>query len=337
MKLSIIIIHYKAPEMVNTLIKSCLTDGLGYALEFCVIDNSGNFILHDDNSKADINIISPGYNSGFARGVNAGLRAATGDYIVVINQDAYLYEKNTLQRLVTQHQQLPSKTISGCRLLDENGTFQQSIWTNYPTLSTEWEKSTFHSLLGKKKNKPLCIIELHKKTGYVERINGAFLLFHRNMVDTEKLFWDEDFFLYGEDVEWAWRCNHTGWKFYHNSTVSLTHFGSASSPNTSTKNLQVLLSDFLFVAKTHYWFYTLFFLIFVLTSSRFDLFLIERNFQLSEEKDVNMWVNRKMKVYLVKKYWRQLLGNHKHNDSEKFLFNCYENDQAFAATLSNQG
>jgi len=331
---SFVMLHYRDVAAANALAAETV-QAFGDS-ELIIVDNSGDFTLRADLEQNNIRIITPGYNSGFARGVNFGLRAAAGHYMALINQD--VTGIHAIRPLVEKlDKNRPEKTITGVRLLSAHGEFQQSIWPDYPTFSKEWKGSTFYSYFGGRENsetRQKKIGDLHKESGRVERLNGAFLLFHRSLVDDDLLLWDEDFFLYGEDVEWAWRCNRAGRHFYYDSAVALGHVGSASSPDVSVKNLQVILSDFLFVAKTHNVFYTLFFLAFVRMSSAFDLFLLRRR---GPQMDRAMWANRKMKVYLTRKYGWRLLGRHGHAHPQKFLFNCYENDQAFAATLSNQG
>lgn len=331
---SFIVLHYLDADAVNGLAHDVL-DTFAHA-EMVIVDNSGGFTLRDGLAQERVRIITPGYNSGFARGVNFGLRAATGHFMALLNQDVTGI-KSILPLVEKLDKNHIEKKITGVRLLSDHGGFQQSVWPDYPTLGKEWKDSTFYSYFGGKETSVVRqkrVEDLHKKSGTVERMNAAFLLFHRSLVDDDRLLWDEDFFLYGEDVEWARRCNRAGWHFYYDASVALNHVGSASSPNVSVKNLQVILSDFLFVAKSHHIFYTLFFLAFVYVSSLFDLFLLNRH---GPQMDRAMWANRKMKVYLLRKYGWRLLGKHGHTHPQKFLFNCYENDQAFAATLPAQG
>lgn len=334
---SFIVLHYLDPEAVNRLAGEVFD--VCENAELLIVDNSGDFLLAENLSRNNIRILRPGYNSGFARGVNEGLRAGNGHFFVLLNQDISGLH-NIVPLLEKQDPDTPEKRIDGVRLLSAEGSYQQCIWTDYPMLGKEWKSSTFYSLTGGKNNpseQQRIIKKLHDRSGPVERLNGAFLLFHRSLVDTDGLFWDGDFFLYGEDVEWAWRCNRAGWRFRYHADLHLTHIGSASSPDVSVKNLQVILSDFLFVAKARSFFYTAFFLWFVAVGSRFDLWLLRRSLRKTGQMDRAMWANRKMKVYLTRRYTRRLLFGHTPNDLKKFHFNCYENDRTFAATLSDQG
>ena len=199
MKLSIVSIHYQSNELMNSLITSFINDNTNYELEFIIIDNSSDFSY---KGSLPITMICPGYNSGFARGVNAGLKNATGDLILVVNQDAFLFEKNTLNQLVDNYLKLPEKTIMSCKLVDENEQYQQSIWLDNPGIKRIWKFGALHYKLFPKWKEHFDqeTKQKHNFSGYVPRFNGAFFIL-KNDHNLKEAFFDEDFFLYGEDVE----------------------------------------------------------------------------------------------------------------------------------------
>lgn len=334
MKLSIVTIHYQSPEMIGKLIQSCVKDAADtFDLEFLVIDNSGDYV---HSLGVPVRLIKPGYNSGFARGVNAGLRAATGDYVVVINQDAYLHEPNTFARLLEQAQKLPRKTVLSCRILDENGDYQQSIWLDNPGVKRVWRFGAINYKLHQnwKVKFDQQTNEIHNYTGYVPRVNGAFFIL-RNDKYVEDAYFDEDFFLYGEDIEWALRIRKKRWKFFYSADTSIRHIGGASSPNSSLKKLQILLMDWLVVRKIygkHYFLLYIHLLRFNLLLDLFlyRLYLIRKGVNPSNEdnyqKDKQLMIR-----YLHQKYKRTVASSIQLSSVKSFKLNCYLNDTEFSS------
>ena len=236
---SVVSIHYNDPEMLQASLQSLVIQR-DIAIESIIVDNSGNFPVQALKDFPFLHqYINPGYNSGFARGVNAGLKAATGEYILMLNQDATLTKPDALAKCIEKLKTLPQKTILGVNLVDIENQYQRSIWPEDPGFQKELQSSAVYIKISGRKNpgnhfhKEL--EKQHEISGFVHRINGAFLLFHRSLIDQDKLFWDVDFFLYGEDVEWAHRCRKKGWRFYHFADVTAQHIGSASSSDGRMK------------------------------------------------------------------------------------------------------
>lgn len=268
--ISIVLVHYNAGELLLKAVQSVLKFG-GLPLEqieFVIIDNSQNLdrnkLIHLNDSLIYFN---PGYNSGFARAVNMGLREAKNDCVCLMNQDACFTEENTLLKLLTKLNELPEKTVLGCSLVDEDDKFQESVWIDDPGLKREWRFGAIHQKLNpnwkrefeeKKRN-------THQKEGFVHRINGAFLLIPKSdAVNLDEILFDEDFFLYGEDVEWALRIKKSGWRFYHTPNTTIMHIGSASSSIPTIKTKQIIISDWLVIKRAKGNFYlTNFFLLLV--------------------------------------------------------------------------
>lgn len=325
MKLSIISIHYQSPEMIHNLLESCARQVGDFEMEFIVIDNSCNYV---HTTHVPIQLIEPGYNSGFARGVNAGLRAATGDFCIVINQDAYLEETNTLERLVQQAQQLPAKTVLSCRILDDDGNYQQSIWLDNPDLQREWRFGAIHYKLCPdwKEKFDQETKATHEKSGYVPRVNGAFFVL-KNDKHLQEAYFDNDFFLYGEDVEWALRLQKQKWQFYYLADVRIRHIGSASSTNSSIKQQQILVSDWLVMRKIHGRFY----LRCLLALIRFNLGLNQflrtfykwRKGHLPIEYNEEQQMKEENLQIALKKYKSILLNDSQLSTDKHFKLNCY--------------
>lgn len=334
--ISIVIIHYNGQILIERAINSILTYTKNEVkLEFLIIDNSQNLNrLFLTNAKINFIYHDPGYNCGFARAVNYGIKNAKGDYVLLMNQDASLTEQNTILKLIQKQKELPEKTILGCSLKDENSNFQESVWIDDPDLKREWRFSPiyqkFHPNWQKdfeKKKKAI-----HNQSGWVHRINGAFLLF-KKPTKIEDILFDEDFFLYGEDVEWALRIKKTGWQFYHNHMLTIMHIGGASSSNESIKQMQIICSDWLVVKKIKGNFYLALQLLLILFNKSFDLSLLKiakwRGKTIDPQISSLTTKNTVLYFYLIKKYALKVLFQNKFSAEKSFEINCYQNDIMF--------
>lgn len=328
-KISFIIVYFNAPDILLKCIRSIVNDSNGFFLEFLIIDNSSN-VPEDEIDDLDINWrkIEPVYNSGFSRGVNTGLENASGDYIFVINQDAFLFEKNTIERIISKIDSLPGRTVFGCKIVNQDGEFQQSVWIDNPGFEREWRFSAINYKMNPQwKLRWNAKVEgAHKHEGFVHRLNAAFLVINKSKMQ-EIPYFDSDFFLYGEDVEWAIRIKRIGWAFYFDPTICIKHYGSLSSKNDTNKEAQIILSGWLVILKTKGRLYLLLFLLYFyfnfLTDEVLDRFKRIRKRNASENNDY--FDKRQMiKSFLLKKYGRKVLFSKKLSSEKTFLLNCYE-------------
>lgn len=337
-ELSIIIVNYKNQDLILGCVRSILEQEEDLSLEIIVVDNHS-----EDDTEAQLKAIYPdlkwiqmGYNSGFGRANNAGMHAAKGDYVLLLNSDILVKEKNTISACLNHLKQLPKsdETILGTRLVNEDGSYQETLRLSFPGLRREIRANAFYIFVFDrlfKRNANLRDKEAQKKAHYqsgeVAWINGAFLLLKRSQIEQRKLFFDDDFFLYGEDTEWCWRAAKSGMKFYHWRKKELIHFGSASSDVRKQKVQQVMASDWLYIRKTRGFWYTLLTLITIFKNQTLDGFLHFfaklRGRKLSEYAELQK-THRTWIFELLKNYTIQILFRRKHSDERSFVINCYD-------------
>ena len=279
MKLSIIIVNYKTPQLLLNCIGSIYEFGMADT-EIIVVDN---FSQDDTESQLQakfpqVRILQMGYNSGFARANNAGINAAKGDVYLLLNSDTLIKENainNSLQKLVIAYD------YAGCgvQLLNADGSPQ--ISGNFVM------KGGLNNLLplpfiGKILKSVAEIFNIKKPhvsnaTGVVDVdwINGAYLMVKKTAVDKAGLL-DEDFFLYAEEAEWCSRLKKYG-KLCIYGDDHVIHLQGQSANNAfasgsagyfniyDKKGLQIMLSSFVRIRKEfgigwlffHLFFYTI--------------------------------------------------------------------------------
>jgi len=160
-------------------------------------------------------------NLGFGAGNNAGMRAGSGRYFLLLNADAWLTD-GALERLVAFADEHPEAGVVGPRLLNPDGTLQRSV-RGYPS---PWRIATEYFFLRKLAPRSRALNAFygagfdHESVREAEFLGGACLLVRREAVDSIGGF-DEDFFLMSEEVDWCYRFRQAGWKvlFYPGSEV----------------------------------------------------------------------------------------------------------------------
>ena len=160
-------------------------------------------------------------NLGFGAGNNAGMRAASGQYFLLLNADAWLTD-GALERLVAFADEQPEAGVVGPRLLNLDGTLQRSV-RGYPS---PWRIATEYFFLRKLAPRSRALNAFygagfdHQSVREAEFLGGACLLVRREAVDSIGGF-DEDFFLMSEEVDWCYRFRQAGWKvlFYPGAEV----------------------------------------------------------------------------------------------------------------------
>lgn len=171
-------------------------------------------------------------NRGFGAGSNAGMRVASGRYFLLLNSDAWLAE-GALDRLVAFADAHPGAAVVGPRLLNPDGTLQRSV-RGFPT---PWRIATEYFFLRKLAPGSRALNAFyaggfgHDRVYEADFVMGSCLLVRRAAVDEVGLF-DEDFFMYSEEVDWCWRFRQAGWDVLFTPEAEAVHVGGA----TTTRN-----------------------------------------------------------------------------------------------------
>jgi N-acetylglucosaminyl-diphospho-decaprenol L-rhamnosyltransferase len=167
-------------------------------------------------------------NRGMGGGNNSGMREAAGRYFFLLNSDAWVLGDG-LARLVAFADAHPDAAVVGPRLLNTDGTLQRSVRAE-PTL---WRISTEYFFIRKLAPRSNLLNPLyvggfdHRSVRESDWLSGAALLVRHEAADAVGLF-DEDFFMFGEEVDWMTRFRRAGWKVLFYPEAEVVHVGGAS-------------------------------------------------------------------------------------------------------------
>lgn len=207
--LSIIIVNYKTPQLILNCLESLYTYTQGISFEVIVVDNQSG-----DDSQSRIQTANPavrwfqmGYNSGFARANNYGIRQAEAPLVLLLNSDTLLID-NALATCVRVLNEQPDVAAVSAVQLQANRQVRPNLYTSFGQM-----RRAFYILPGGVATERflarLMPDPVYTDPNQVEWLSGAFLMTRKSVIEKAGLM-DESFFMYGEDVEWGYRLGKQG-------------------------------------------------------------------------------------------------------------------------------
>jgi len=313
MTLSIVIVNYKSESLILDCLRSIYRYTKDISYEVIVIDNS--FVK--EKNKDVLNEFPTtiwkdlGYNAGFSIANNEGIHLATGEFILFLNADTLLMDESIEKALI--HLQSNSQNIAvGAIQIDVHGNE-----IPYFRTQNEIRKQLFilpHTLIAEKIINLLLPKERFQSNNETNNLVGAFLLVSKkNAIESGQ--WDEDFFLYAEDVEFCQRLSKLG-KLLYFEDVKIIHlitenpYRNKSTSFVNRFNLQVQLSNLLWIRKSYgilsyliiminYWVLLPVFWIWKI--------IINISNKKSEISDMSNQVTFSKKVYILTKYLPKII------------------------------
>jgi len=254
MDLSIIIVNWNTRDILHHCLLSIYAQTEGVEREVIVIDNGstdGSVEMIKRNFREVILVENAG-NRGFAAANNQGIKISKGRYVCLVNSDIIVLEY-CIQKLMSFIDEYPSIGIVGPRIVNPDGSVRTSC-NHFPTISNNlcqalglsrlFPKSTFFS--------PWTMDSWsHDSTRSVDVVAGSFWMVRRKAIDEVGLL-DEDFFIYGEDIDWCKRFHNAGWDVVFYPGAEAIHLGGASSNNAPVRfYLEMQKADLQYWRKHH--------------------------------------------------------------------------------------
>ena len=230
---SIIIVSWNAKHHLLSCLNSLENTPNGYSQEIIVVDNASSDGSPDAVARQfpQVTLIKNKKNLGFARANNIGIRQSSGRYICLVNSDVIVLN-GCIENLISFMDNHPTTGMVGPRILNPDRTLQHScrhfptIWNNLCqalTLNHLFPKSRFFS-------GPCMNYWNLDSVRSVDVLGGCFWMVRRKSLNEVGLL-DEDFFIYGEDLDWCRRFHQVGWDIVFYPMAEAIHIGAASSNN----------------------------------------------------------------------------------------------------------
>lgn len=255
MKLSIIIVNYNVKYFLEQCLHSILNGSQNLRTEIFVVDNNsvdGSIKMVRDKFPG-VKLIENKDNKGFSAANNQAIRAAAGEYILLLNPDT-IVEDDTLNKVVEFMDNHPDAGGLGVKMIDGKGKFLPESKRGLPTplvsffkvfgLSALFPKS---KLFGKYH---LGYLD-QDSTHTVDVLSGAFMLLRRKVLEKTGLL-DESFFMYGEDIDLSYRITQAGYKNYYFPGTRIIHYKGESTKKSSLNYIFVFYNAMIIFARKHF-------------------------------------------------------------------------------------
>lgn len=229
--LSVLIVTYRSRLDIDACLTSVRAAVHGLSAEIVVIDNaSGDGTVERPRAHEGVRVIACETNRGFAGGINAGLRASSGRYVLWVNPDGHL-TGGRLAAVIDWMDAHPDAGIAGGLVCNPDGTPQPSA-RRFPSYGaalghrSSWLTRRFPGNPWTRQY--LQGTDSHTGIAKVDWVSGAFLL-HRRAVSDALDGLDEQFFMYVEDVDFCRRATEAGWTVYFHPGMTMVHAIAGSS------------------------------------------------------------------------------------------------------------
>lgn len=265
MKLSLVIISFNTRELLRACLQNVYQQlaTVPVQAEVIVVDNASRDQSAEMVEQAfpQVQLLRSPINLGFAAANNLGFTHCRGEYLVLLNSDAFFHDGALAQALQLMEQH-PQVGMGGGLLVGRDGCWQPSA-RQFPSLLND-----FLSLSGLAARYPRSrwfgradrTWAAVEQPAAVDWVPGAFAIVRAQIVQQLGGF-DERFFLYYEEVDWCRRIQHAGWQIMYWPSIKITHIGGESSRTLdqamsnsgSQLTLWRLRSAYLYYRKHHGW------------------------------------------------------------------------------------
>jgi GT2 family glycosyltransferase len=252
---SIIIVNYNVKYFLEQCLHAVRKASQSIISEIFVVDNNsvdGSCAMIRDKFP-DINLIENIENLGFSKANNQAIRIASGRYILLLNPDTVI-EEDTLKKCVDYMDNNPDAGALGVKMINGKGNFLPESKRSFPT-----PRVAFYKMFGLSRLFPKSKIFSKYHLGYldenqihsVEVLPGAFMMLRKTALDRIGLL-DEDFFMYGEDIDISYRLIKAGYRNIYYPETTIIHYKGESTRKGSMNYVVTFYNAMIIFARKHF-------------------------------------------------------------------------------------
>lgn len=255
MELSVIIVNYNVKYFLKQCLDAVIKASDKIKVEVFVVDNNSKdgSVEMIKNRFPSVNLIENHENVGFSKANNQAIKVSKGKYILLLNPDTVVSE-DTFERVVSFMDKTPKAGGLGIRMVDGNGDFLPESKRGLPTPEVAFYKIFGFSSLFPKSKKfgkyHLGHLPEHK-INEIDILSGAFMLLRKETLDKVGLL-DENFFMYGEDIDLSYRITLGGYKNYYYPKSTIIHYKGESTKKSSVNYVFIFYKAMAIFAEKHF-------------------------------------------------------------------------------------
>lgn len=255
MKLSIVIVNYNVKYFLEQCLISVYKAGNSIDIEVFVVDNAsadGSCQMVKQRFP-EVQLIENSINVGFSVANNQAIKKASGQYVLLLNPDT-LVEEDTFAKCIDfmdSHLGAGSVTV---KMIDGKGRYLPESKRGIPSPMVSFYKIFgFTKLFPRSKTFARYYLGHldENKTNKIEILPGAFMLIRRDVLDKVGLL-DEDFFMYGEDIDLSYRILKASYDNYYFPETRIIHYKGESTKKGSINYVLLFYKAMILFAKKHF-------------------------------------------------------------------------------------
>jgi GT2 family glycosyltransferase len=254
-QLSVIIVNYNVKYFLEQALRSVRKASKNLTVEVFVVDNNSvdDSVEMVRQTFPEVHLIKNTENLGFSKANNQAIRQAKGTYILLLNPDTVV-EEDTFEKCLAFMESRPEAGGLGVKMIDGSGKFLPESKRGFPTpfvafcktfgLARLFPKSKLFNryhlgFLDKNENHP------------VDVLSGAFMWMRKSVLDEIGLL-DEQFFMYGEDIDLSYRIKKAGYQNYYLADTTIIHYKGESTKKGSLNYVKVFYNAMIIFAQKHF-------------------------------------------------------------------------------------
>ena len=255
MKLAVIIVNYNVKYFLKQCLESVYNSTVMDKLEIYVVDNDSKdgSVEMVRESFPEVIVIANKVNVGFSTANNQAIKQTKADYVVLLNPDT-LVKSDTFEKTIQFMDITPDCGGLGVKMIDGNGKFLPESKRGLPTPDVAFYKIFGLSRLFPKSKKygryHLGFLE-DNETHKIDVLSGAFMMMRMETLNKVGLL-DEDFFMYGEDIDLSYRITKGGYNNYYFPDTTIIHYKGESTKKSSINYVFVFYKAMAIFAKKHF-------------------------------------------------------------------------------------
>ena len=254
MDVSIIVVAWNVRKLLQDCLRSVYAETKGIDFELIYVDNAST----DGSAEMvrqefpQVRIIQNTENKGFIRANNQGIEVARGRYVLLLNSDTVVLD-NAIAKTLQFADKHPRAAVVGCRVLNPDRSLQGNCFRFYSTLNMLFDALHLSSMFPNNRlfGRKLYAGWKYDKPREVDVVIGCFSLVRMEAIKQVGMM-DEDFFVYGDDIDWCYRFVKAGWKVLFTPDAEIIHYGGQTTKKAANKFTLQLYGAYLINVKKHY-------------------------------------------------------------------------------------
>jgi GT2 family glycosyltransferase len=243
---SVIIVNWNTSALLRACLESVYSTTRLITFEVIVIDNAStdDSVAMMQRKFPAVRIIANRANRGFAAANNQGIAIASGRYVLLLNSDTVVLE-NAIAKTIAFADRYPDTSVTGCRILNADGTLQESCFMFPSLLNFALFATYLYRLFPRSRffGREQMSWWRRDDAREVDVVTGCYMLVRREAIDDVGGM-DESFFMYAEETDWCYRFKAKGWKRRFTPDAEIIHLGGGSAPKLSGHRARITNKSF---------------------------------------------------------------------------------------------